>query len=66
MSRSTVTRTKAAHVYGQDAIKAPVPCAPSSSRSLLLLETVQEISVGSYVMHLRNDASFFLISPQTC
>lgn len=42
--KSTVTRTKAAHVYGQDAIKAVGSRTPSSSCSLSLLETVQEIS----------------------
>lgn len=44
-NKSTVIRTKAAHIYGQDTIKAFTWCTPSSSCSLLLLETVQEISL---------------------
>nr|KAF7439104.1 hypothetical protein H0235_001495 [Vespula pensylvanica] len=35
----------AAHVYGQDAIKELALCTPSSSCILLLLETVEEISL---------------------
>lgn len=44
-NKSTVIRTKAAHIYRQDTIKAFTWCTPSSSCSLLLLETVQEISL---------------------